>query len=117
MLRKAFFVVVLAAFVAPVALQAQDFPGKGTLRDLRITSSQGVSEPVKALFLIKTDAGNVPVSLASIEQIVPEWIEAIDVIKSQAAVQQFGEKGREGVILIKIKPEREQQVLQMVKKG
>jgi len=54
-----------------------------------------------------TDGGNTADSLTlreTLDQINPDWIESVAVLKDKAAIDQFGTLAQHGVILIELKP-------------
>ncbi|KAA3438525.1 hypothetical protein [Rufibacter hautae] len=79
-------------------------------KNYRLDGAPGValSDP---LYVIKTKDGEVTVKKEDISPINPEWIKSIDVLKGSEAEKRYKEQGKNGVILITLAPEREQDVL------
>lgn len=61
----------------------------------------GTSEYGNPLYLIQNKDGTKQVS--SLDHIDPNDIESINVLKDKSAVEKYGEKGKNGVIIIKLK--------------
>ena len=52
---------------------------------------------------------------AEMEEINPDKIASIDVLKNKASIEKYGEKGQDGVILIKLKTDNQSTAFQTVK--
>ncbi len=98
----------LAAGLLPFAAEAQVVPAKEKAANVK----EAKASP---LYFLKTDSVNVPLSAAAIQVMDKEWIESITVLKDKNAVDQFGPEGKDGVILIEIKPAQERTFLQTLK--
>lgn len=62
------------------------------------TSSNAADQP---LYIMDTKEGMIPIT--DLKEINPNSIESINVLKDKAATEKFGEKGKNGVIIIKLK--------------
>ncbi|MCR9081418.1 MAG: TonB-dependent receptor plug domain-containing protein [Cyclobacteriaceae bacterium] len=63
----------------------------------------GADEDDKPLFVIKTDDGTFEKSSMELRDIDPNEIESINVLKDKGATSLYGEKGKNGVIIITLK--------------
>lgn len=63
----------------------------------------GADEDDQPLFVIKTDDGTFEKSSMELRDIDPNEIESINVLKDKGATSLYGEKGKNGVIIITLK--------------
>ncbi|MFB9862624.1 hypothetical protein [Rufibacter immobilis] len=99
----------------PFLAQAQDLPLQGKVNNIKITRSTLSGQAPEALYLLKTDSGAVPITQDILNNITPEWMESLSVLRDKAAVEKYGEQAKNGVILIGLKKEKEAEVLKSLK--
>ena len=88
--------LALGAFAETVYLFPED---KGKKENLKIrTSAPDGADP-----LVLVDGREQPAS--SINDITPEQIQSITVLKDSTAIRMYGDKGRNGVVLVELKKE------------
>ncbi|RNI22425.1 hypothetical protein EFB08_20165 [Rufibacter latericius] len=80
--------------------------------DDRPISERSFPEP---LYFILTNTGEVALKKEDVSSLNPEWIKSINVLKGAEAEKRFKEQGKNGVILITLNPEKEQEVLRLLK--
>ena len=85
-------------FTMPIAFKLQGSSEKETV-PLRILPIEGKSNEPAPLFIVDGKEA----SYAVVRKIAPETIESLTVLKDKAAVEVYGEKGKNGVVEVKLK--------------
>ncbi|WP_192825170.1 hypothetical protein [Rufibacter sp. LB8] len=68
------------------------------------------------MYLVKSPTGDIALKQEMLKTINPEWIQSIDVLKSEAATALYEANGKNGVVLISIKPAHQAAVEELLKK-
>ncbi|WP_207431132.1 hypothetical protein [Sabulibacter ruber] len=67
------------------------------------------------LYIIKTKKEEFTLAQEAISTLNPNWISSINVLKGESAENKYKEKAKNGVIVISLKQENEQDALQLLK--
>ncbi|NEU06988.1 hypothetical protein GZH53_01575 [Flavihumibacter sp. R14] len=67
------------------------------------------------LFIIVTSEREIPIPNGAINEIKPDWIASLKILKDSVEIAKYGEKGKNGVILLSLKEEKLQEVLRALK--
>ena len=89
---------VRVKFTMPIAFKLQGSSEKETV-PLRILPIEGKSNEPAPLFIVDGKEASYDV----VRKIAPETIESLTVLKDKAAVEVYGEKGKNGVVEVKLK--------------
>ena len=89
---------VRVQFTMPVAFKLQGSSAEETV-PLRILPIEGKSNEPAPLFIVDGKEASYDV----VRKIAPETIESLTVLKDKAAVEVYGEKGKNGVVEVKLK--------------
>ncbi|MGV3538925.1 MAG: hypothetical protein ACO1OQ_03895 [Rufibacter sp.] len=69
----------------------------------------------KALFVLKAGAKQLVLNQENVSSLNPRWIESVNVLKNAAATSLFGDKAKEGAVIVTLKAEHAQEALQLFK--
>ncbi|QCR24596.1 hypothetical protein [Pontibacter sp. SGAir0037] len=90
------FALILSVFSSTSVLAQES-------KTMTIKTRKNVS-PEDVLYIIRSNsAEEFPVEHASLKTIDSDWIEAVDVLKDTSAVERYGDKGANGVVIITLK--------------
>lgn len=90
-------------------LVVQGYPAGGTAKtggssspklSVRVAGTSAADQPI---YMMDTKNGMKPIT--NLNEIDPQNIESIKVLKDKLAIESFGEKGKNGVIIVKLKDE------------
>jgi biopolymer transport protein ExbD len=102
---KPFKLLVLIAFLFTATVFSQVTPA------ISPESTQQTIQP-EPLFVIKLSNGEVYVQQPLLEKLDPNWVESITVIKNLESdeIKQYGKRAENGLVLVFIKKENEEEV-------
>ncbi|WP_192821129.1 hypothetical protein [Rufibacter sp. LB8] len=85
-------------------------------KTITLKNSVGPISDKSPLYLVKSPTGDIALKQEMLKTINPEWIQSIDVLKSEAATALYEANGKNGVVLISIKPAHQAAVEELLKK-
>jgi hypothetical protein len=111
-MKKIIFLFAVAIGFFTFKAQAQD--GTNMLVWPLQKGQAGISIEKKPYCLVKIQDKLISIDKGEVEKLNTEWIERVDVYKGQEALDLFGQKAKDGAMLITIKKEKEEEVQQFL---